>query len=200
MEAKFLDRNPHIKDGLNLAVFIVLVIVGVILINNFIFRSFSVFGPSMEETLYTNDRLIVNRIPVTIAHLKGGSYVPKRGEIIVFKNPRYVEGQKEEYIVKRVIAFPGERVVVKGGVLTVYNQENPDGFRPDKEVTHGRPGTPTSGNINVTVENNTLFVAGDHRQDNYSLDSRNGLGLIPYFNVVGPVSLRFWPLTSISTF
>lgn len=67
----------------------------------------------METTLYTGDRLIVNRLPVTWSSLKGKTYVPARGEIIVFKNPRYTLGADDEYIVKRVIGLPGERVVLK---------------------------------------------------------------------------------------
>ena len=55
------------------------------MINNFVFRSFSVLGPSMEKTLYTNDRLIVDRLPVTWAHLQNKNYIPQRGDIIVFK-------------------------------------------------------------------------------------------------------------------
>lgn len=94
----------------------------------------------MESTMYTGDRLIVNRIPVTMAQLKNQPYTPERGQIIVFKNPRYVAGEPDEYIVKRVIAFAGERVTVKDGVVTVYNAAHTDGFRPD-DATKG-PGSP----------------------------------------------------------
>ncbi len=200
MEAPFLTRHSGVKDALNLAIFVILVAVGVTIINAFVFRSFSVVGPSMESTMFTGDRLIVNRIPITIANLNGNSYVPERGEIIVFKNPHYIEGQREEYIVKRVIAFPGERVTVKDGQITVFNKKHRDGFNPDLEFKNGKPGTLTSGDTDVTVSDNTLFVSGDHREGNYSLDSRNGLGLIPYYNVIGPVELRIWPLNSISRF
>jgi signal peptidase I len=200
MEASYFTRHPKAKDAVSFVVFIALVILGSLFINSFIFRSFSVEGPSMESTLYTGDRLIVNRIPVTIANLKNQSYVPDRGQIIVFKNPRFVEGDKDEYIVKRVIAFPGEHVVLKDGVLTVYNNEHPDGYVPDKTFTNGTPGSPSSGSVDMVVPDGSLFVAGDHREGSYSMDSRNSLGTIPYFDVVGPVAYRIWPLTSINKF
>jgi signal peptidase I len=199
MEATFLQRHPFLKDVLSISVFIVAVLLGTLLINTFVFRSFSVVGPSMEKTLFTDDRLVVNRLPVTWAQLQNKTYIPDRGQVIVFKNPHYTTGLGDEYIVKRVIAFAGERVVLKDGQYTVYNGQNPQGFNPD-DANHGEPGSPTSGATDVIVPQDELFVSGDHRQGNYSLDSRNGLGTIPYYDVVGSVSLRIFPFDKIRTF
>lgn len=202
MEASFLQRHPFVKDALNIAIFIFCVLIGTLLINTFIFRSFSVIGPSMESTMYTNDRLIVNRLPVTWAQLQNKSYIPERGQIIVFKNPHYSTGMSDEYIVKRVIAFPGERVTIQDGHYVVYNDEFPDGFNPD-DANHGEPGAPTSGTADEIVPVGELFVSGDHRQGNYSLDSRNGssgLGTIPFYDVVGPVSMRIFPFDKVRGF
>lgn len=201
MDATYMDRHPRFRDGLGLAFFVVGVVIGTIIVNAFIFRSFTVEGASMEQTMHTNDKLIVNRIPVTVARLQNKPYLPKRGQIIVFKNPNYNPSVgRDEYIVKRVIAFAGERVVVKEGTVTVYNTQHPSGFNPDTEVNRNEPGQPTSGEVDTTVNEGTLFVMGDHRQGNYSCDSRNCMGNIPLFDVVGPVSVRVWPLTSIRGF
>jgi signal peptidase I len=203
MEATFMQRHPLFKDALGILIFVICVLIGTLLINTYVFRSFSVLGPSMETTLYTGDRLIVNRLPVTWATLQNKAYVPNRGQIIVFKNPQYNADTGDEYIVKRVIAFPGERVTVKNGILTVYNKQYPNGFHPDdaeKNDPTSRPGVPTSGDVDTVVTDGTLFVAGDHRQGDYSYDSRSGLGLIPFYDVVGPVSLRVYPFTKIQTF
>jgi signal peptidase I len=200
MEASFFTRHPGARDGLNFLLFVSLVFLGVIIINSFIFRSFNVVGRSMEDTLHDGDRLIVNRLPVTIAALKNQSYIPKRGEIIVFKNPQYVVGGRDQYIVKRVIAFAGERVVVRDGHITVFNNEQPKGFDPDALSTGGTPRSPTSGDIEMTVADGTIFVSGDHRDGNYSYDSRSGLGTVPYYDIVGPVGARIWPLNKFSTY
>jgi signal peptidase I len=199
MEASFFRRHPFLKDAISITAFIACVIAGTLLINSFVFRSFSVVGASMEKTLYTNDRLIVNRLPVTWAQLQNKSYVPDRGQIIVFKNPKYSAGIGDEYIVKRVIAFAGERVVLKDGKYTVYNDANPNGFNPD-DSNNGEPGSPTSGSVDKIVPEGELFVSGDHRQENYSYDSRNGLGTIPLYDVVGPVSMRIFPFDKIRQF
>ena len=199
MEASFLQRHPGIRDIGSVIIFVICVILGTIFINTFVFRSFNVVGPSMETTLYTGDRLIVNRLPVTWTQILNKDYIPDRGQVIVFKNPRYNVGQGDEYIVKRVIAFPGERVILQDGHYTVYNTEHPDGFNPDDDF-NGEPGSITSGETDVVVPEGELFVSGDHRDGNYSYDSRNGLGTIPFYDVVGPVGFRLYPFNHMRFF
>ena len=200
MQAPFLERHQGFKDTFGIVIFVVCVIIGTLFINAFVFRSFNVDGRSMETTMHHGDRLIVNRLPVTWAQLQNKPFVPERGTIIVFKNPKFDEStQREEYIVKRVIAFAGERVVLRNGSYTVYNDRTPSGFNPD-DANNGEPGTPTSGSGDWTVPEGTLFVSGDHRQGQNSLDSRNGLGYIPLYDVVGPVSLRIFPFNQLRGF
>ena len=201
MDATFMDRHPRLSDGLSLVIFVIGVTIGTVLLNAFVFQTFNVEGASMETTMYTGDRLIVNRLPVTMSKLQNKNYTPKRGQIIVFKNPNYNASLgKDEYIVKRVIAFAGERVTVKNGTTTVYNKENPNGFNPDSTVNKNEPGQPTSGNVDTVVPKGTIFVMGDHRQGNYSCDSRNCMGSIPLYDIVGPVGLRIFPFTKIRGF
>ena len=199
MEASFFQRHPAAKDVIGVAIFIACVIIGTVLINSFIFRSFSVVGPSMESTLFTGDRLIIDRIPVTIAHIQGKQYLPQRGQIIVFLNPQWVAGSPDQYIVKRVIGLPGEHVVLKNGSYTIYNNAHPDGFNPDK-FNNNEPGQPASGEVDEIVPQNEIFVSGDHRQGDFSYDSRNGLGTIPSYDIIGPVSFRIFPFTKVRGF
>lgn len=197
--------RPVWRDIVSILVFVGLVALGTLFINTFLFRSFSVVGPSMENTLHTGDKLIVNRLTPSLDRAFGGTYTPKRGQVIVFKNPIFVQtGGTEEYIVKRVIGLPGERVTLTNGTVTVYNKEFPNGFYPDKSYQQPDgtgPQSPTSGaDIDVTVPDGELFVMGDHRQGSFSLDSRNGLGTIPLYDVIGPVAFRFFPFNKITTF
>lgn len=199
MEASFFTRHPFLKDAINIVVFIILVVIGTTLVNSFVFRSFNVVGPSMEPTMETGDRLIVNRLPVTLAQLQNTPYVPQRGQVIVFENPQFARGLDDEYIVKRVVGLPGERVVLNNGVFTVYNNQFPDGLDPDASLTD-EPNGPTVGAVDVVVPEGEVYVVGDNRVGNNSYDSRSGLGTIPLFDIIGPVGLRVFPFNEVRNF
>lgn len=198
-------RNQSFKvlrDLFSIIVFVVAIIAGAFLLNTFVFQSYNVYGASMRPTMETGDRLIVNKIPVTISNIQSENYIPPRGQVIVFKNPAPNPGGQEKHLVKRVIGLPGERVVVRNGTLTVYNDQHPDGFHPADQFSPGPggPNSPTSGNISLNVPEGEVFVAGDNRMGSNSFDSRNGLGTVPSQAIEGPVFVRVFPFSEFKFF
>lgn len=165
----------------------------------FVFQSYQVDGPSMETTLYNNDRLLVWKVPKTWSKVTGNPYIPNRGDVVIFVE-RGIEdlGQDSgKQLIKRVIGLPGERVVVKDGTVTVYNKENPDGFQPDKTLPYGDVIQSTSIDRDETVPKDRVFVLGDNRSN--SLDSRT-FGPIAAKDIVGKLIVRVWPLGSMKAF
>lgn len=173
-----------------------------ILLTAFVFQSYQVDGPSMQETLHNNDRLIVWKLPRTWARITGHQYVSKRGDIIILTQSgltNYGDSSDTKQLVKRVIGLPGDHIVIKNNVLTVYNHEHPNGFQPDATLPYGRNGAipATTNNLEVTLSSTQIFVCGDNRGD--SLDSRI-FGPVETKQVIGKLAVRILPLSQAERF
>jgi len=165
----------------------------------FVFRSYQVDGPSMENTLHNGDKLIIWKVPRTWARITGESYIPKRGDIIVFTETGLsAYGQDNtKQLIKRVIGLPGDHVVVRNGINMIYDKAHPKGFDPDKTLAYGKHIPYTAININLTLGPSQLFVEGDNRPD--SLDSRT-FGPINANQIIGKLVLRVFPINDAEAF
>ncbi len=173
-----------------------------VILTLFVFQSYQVDGPSMEQTLQNNDRLIVWKLPRTWARITGHQYVPKRGDIIILSESglaNYGNVDNTKQLVKRVIGLPGDRIVVKNNVLTVYNSAHPNGFQPDATLPYGKNGAipPTTNDLDIQLSSTQIFVCGDNRPN--SLDSRT-FGPVNTSQVIGKLVVRILPLNSMKIF
>lgn len=153
----------------------IIVVIVVVLIRSFIVTPAVVDGQSMEDTLYNNNVVILNKLDYKLNDIK-------RFDVVVLK----YNGEK---LIKRIIGLPGEHVEYKDGNLYI------DGFLI--EDTYGKTGTDdfkleTLGYLNIPGD--MYFVVGDNRSN--SADSRI-LGLIKKEDILGSVSYRIFPLTKI---
>jgi signal peptidase I len=192
------QREPD-RDGAKNFLSTVLILVAAPLIalflTAFVFQSYEVDGPSMQNTLQDGDRLVVLKTAQTWAEITNNPHIPQRGEVIVFNLNE--GGGNDRQLIKRVVGLPGDHVVVQGGVLTVYNSEHPGGFEPDKELPYGNMIKNTPGNVDITVPEGKVFVAGDNREN--SQDSRY-FGPIDSGSIVGELYLRLLPLSEARRF
>ena len=196
--------------AIDITVWVVAAIVLSTLLRLFVFQMFLVPSQSMENTLKENDRIAALKIP----HFQ-------RGDIVVFSDPgnwlgtpvqqagpvhRFFEligllaPTDKQYLVKRAIALPGDRVTccTADGRITV------NGVALDESLYLKEPDRAASGvQFDITVPAGRIFVMGDNRYD--SADSRYhlcettdaGLGVnafVPIGNIVGPVRAVIMPL------
>lgn len=169
------------------------------------FQSFRVDGQSMENTLQSNELLIVNKaafwqVPTNsvLDKLasgpktgKGEQFVfggPHRGDVVVFRAPKSTGNWGSDYI-KRVIGLPGDRVVIRNDEVFVNGKELLEPY------THHKPtiAEPWAKNQWV-VPQGDYFVMGDNRTD--SSDSRMW-GYVPAGNMIGKAEFTYWPLDSV---
>jgi len=156
----------------------------IIPIRFFLIQPFYVRGSSMEPNFYDNEYLVINEITYRFSE-------PDRGDVVVI-NERDSMG---EYIIKRIIGLPGEKVQITGGKVIIYNQDYPEGKVLKEEYLE--KGTYTSGNVIVELEDDEYFVLGDNRE--FSLDSRS-FGPVKKDDIVGYAWLRAWPVYKMKYF
>ncbi|NLF14685.1 MAG: signal peptidase I [Anaerolineaceae bacterium] len=146
-----------------------------LLINVFVGQATRVEGQSMEPSLHTNQRLVVEKLSYRF-------HGPERFDVVVLK----VASQANELLIKRVIGLPGETVEVKDGKVYIDGRPLDEPFlagdtRPGR---HGR----------VVVPPLHVYVMGDNRD--HSNDSRS-FGPVPIDNIVGRAWISYWPLEDL---
>ncbi|NUM53737.1 MAG: signal peptidase I [Candidatus Hydrogenedentes bacterium] len=168
----------------------------------FVIEGYEVQGPSMEPTLWNNERILVFKLPHKLSQLIP-SYQPiKPGNIVVFER---TEDSGKRYV-KRVIAEgvprqngntvdaqgrndtgpPAVSLRIEDGKVFVNNQRVVESYLPveveesfdDSDRAELKPGE--------------YYVMGDHRS--VSKDSRV-FGPVNDDKVIGKAILRFWPLS-----
>lgn len=159
----FRELGETLLGAIVLAVIIIL----------FVARAFTVDGPSMQPTLHTGERLLIDKITYRFRE-------PNHGDVIVFRYP----SDPNQYYIKRVVGLPGDEVRISGGLLYV------NGVSIQEDYTNG----PTHGEFGpYIVPEHHYFVLGDNR--NNSEDSRSRrVGPVPRDLVVGRAVVRYWPL------
>ena len=178
----------------------------------FLAQNFVIPSGSMEKTLLVGDHLVVDRITLSpptkwmpLVHYRE----PQRGDVVVFLKPGY----PDLFLVKRLIAVPGDHFHLRDGVVILNGVAQP---QPHAEPTtpenhsdfldefpsvapYPQPdATPESWAVgfpsylkdgDLVVPPGQYFMMGDNRHD--SLDSRYW-GFVPRENIVGRPLLNYW--------
>ena len=97
------------------------------------------------------------------------------------------------YYIKRIIGLPGERVVIEGNEVSVYNGSEARGLNETYLPNYAK----TSGDFEKVLGSEEYFVLGDNR--NFSFDSRSW-GPLRTDDIIGVVRFRLWPMSEVMAF
>jgi len=159
------------------------------IIRTFLVQAFKIPTGSMRPTLMEGDIILVNKfvygakIPFTELRLPALIH-PARGDVIVFIYP---ENPKKDFI-KRLVAFPGERVQIKDG--TVYINDKPLLESLFSSRYYYNRGDFGQQGQEMLVPPGSFFVLGDNSAS--SQDSRYW-GFVQAKNVIGKAMVIYWP-------
>lgn len=143
-----------------------------------IMRPHKIDGQSMMPNFPHAEYLLTERVSY---YLHG----PERGDVVVFTPP---VTDLDEYI-KRVIALPGETVMIKEGRVFIDGKVLDEPYIADEVITNG--GTFLVEGQTYKVPDGEYFVMGDNRPN--SSDSRYW-GPISKKVISGRAWVIYWPL------
>lgn len=174
------------KEIFEWIVAIVVAVVCVLLIQKFLFATYTVSGDSMYPTLKNGEKVIVNKIGYTIGEIDNG-------DVVVFH-----ANANDDYV-KRVIGKPGDTVKYDNDQLYVNDKKVSEKYLEENKANKSRDILTenfevkdlVNTNGNNTIPKGQYLVLGDNRE--VSKDGRS-FGLINEDKIVGEVSFRFWPL------
>jgi signal peptidase I len=158
-----------------------------IVIRVFLLQQFYISGPSMETTMFSDNRVLVNKLAYRIGKID-------RGDVIVFDRaiPNGNEIQHDD-LIKRVIALGGETISISKCVVFIDGVELAEPYLPkrDTELTVPADRCSTVDMEPIKIEPDEIFLMGDNRPQ--SFDSRM-FGPIKKDLVIGQAFVLLWPL------
>jgi len=186
-----IDPKPHTayKSLREWVTVVGIALVIAFLVRGFVLQQFYISGPSMESTMFQNNRVLVNKLSYRLHDIH-------RGDVVVFDRVT-TDGTAVQHddLIKRVIGLPGDTVSISKCVVSVNGKPTDEPYLNDYDLAQDnlddRCRIPEMAL--TAVEDGHIFVMGDNRPQ--SFDSRM-FGTIDEKLVVGRAFVIIWPVGS----
>ena len=159
-----------------------------VVIRVFLLQQFYISGPSMETTMFSDNRVLVSKLAYRLGEID-------RGDVVVFDRA-IANGNEIQHddLIKRVIALGGETVSISKCVVFIDGVELAEPYLPkrDTEMTDPADRCSTVDMEAIILENDEIFLMGDNRPQ--SFDSRM-FGPIKKDLIIGQAFVLLWPLS-----
>ena len=165
---------------------LVVALVIAITVRSLLLQQFYISGPSMEATMFQDNRVLVNKLSYRLHDIH-------RGDVVVFDRVT-VDGEVVQHddLIKRVIGLSGETISIKDCQVFIDGKLLAEPYLNDYDLAQSS----VDDRCRVPVMEETLipedhlFVMGDNRPQ--SFDSRM-FGSIEQNLVVGRAFVIIWP-------
>ena len=165
---------------------LVVALVIAITVRSLILQQFYISGPSMQTTMFQDNRVLVNKLSYRLHDIH-------RGDVVVFDRVT-VDGEVVQHddLIKRVIGLSGETISIKDCQIFIDGKLLAEPYLNDYDLAQSsvddRCRVPMMDETLIPEDH--LFVMGDNRPQ--SFDSRM-FGSIEQNLVVGRAFVIIWP-------
>ena len=180
------NRSLFLKQIFEWIVVIAIALIVAMLVRLFLLQQFYISGPSMETTMFSDNRVLVSKLSYKIAEID-------RGDVVVFDRATMNGSQIEhDDLIKRVIGLGGETIEIRDCSVYIDGKKLEETYLPSRDMGLENL-SDRCGVVSMpvtTIENDEVFLVGDNRPQ--SFDSRM-FGPIKKDLIIGQAFVLIWP-------
>ena len=179
-------RSLFLKQIFEWIVVIAIALIVAMLVRLFLLQQFYISGPSMETTMFSDNRVLVSKLAYKIGDIE-------RGDVVVFDRATMNGSQIEhDDLIKRVIGLGGESIEIRDCSVYIDGTKLNEPYLPSRDIGLANL-SDRCGVVSMpltTIENDEVFLVGDNRPQ--SFDSRM-FGPIKKDLIIGQAFVLMWP-------
>ena len=179
-------RSLFLKQVFEWIVVIAIALIVAMLVRLFLLQQFYISGPSMETTMFSDNRVLVSKLAYKIGDID-------RGDVVVFDRATMNGSQIEhDDLIKRVIGLGGESIEIRDCSVYIDGTKLNEPYLPSRDIGLANL-SDRCGVVSMpltTIENDEVFLVRYNLPQ--SFDSRM-FGPIKKDLIIGQAFVLMWP-------